>query len=520
MSGAPPTALVHCGHRGAARRAHLAALADIAGALAAPGAARVVLQCGAGPLPRAHRAALDGGGERVRVRLDGAGHAAQARRLAAAAIAFQAAGPRPPPRQGALALVHRAPPVTADDRCVGTARCARCLERCPSGALSAGAAGRPEVLGRACTLCGACVGACPWGAMGWTWAPAAALEARLDAALGGAGPDGPWALLLEERAGPPRPEVWEETEAPALAAVVALRLPPRTLGAAPILRAVERGASAVAVVIPAARPALAATVRGVRSVLAAAGRGDVAVIAASDATVGLALLAARAGDAPRRSSGCGEEAPRPWDAMASTARLWAERPGAALELAGEGLWAAGVTVDASRCHLCGRCARCCPTGALRLGSDDAVSLGFRPGRCPAGCGLCAEACPHGALEVAPRLRWPWRPEVLVAERRRACPRCGRTWDDAVALPGVAQRLRGTGGEPPPELVCPACRRERLTAAAARLFRREESDGQEPGSPERDVESIAWRRICILTAPDRSPRSDVAATRSAKEEGKP
>lgn len=76
------------------------------------------------------------------------------------------------------------------------------------------------------------------------------------------------------------------------------------------------------------------------------------------------------------------------------------------------------------CDGCAVCARACPTGALRLATDEAAAgLAFDATRCVA-CGLCAGLCPEQAIGFAARHCGPTTPTVVRRHELRDCPECG------------------------------------------------------------------------------------------------
>ncbi|EPO1784595.1 4Fe-4S binding protein [Cronobacter turicensis] len=94
-----------------------------------------------------------------------------------------------------------------------------------------------------------------------------------------------------------------------------------------------------------------------------------------------------------------------------------------------------ITLDASRCLLCGACGRVCARGAIRF-SEPSVTLDSS--RCD-GCGDCAAVCPVEAAEV---VEGEAVPPVRMALYTAPCERCGEPW--RAWQPG--------------EKHCPVCRR--------------------------------------------------------------
>ena len=123
-----------------------------------------------------------------------------------------------------------------------------------------------------------------------------------------------------------------------------------------------------------------------------------------------------------------------------------------------------VEVDANACTLCGACTAVCPFGALSIDVDRQarrVRLTFRHDLCR-GCGFCVEACPHDAMSVR-RILNPaaWGRVTIVAEDELAsCTRCGAPIASASALRRVEEELKRQGV--PSRVVerirlCPRCR---------------------------------------------------------------
>ncbi|EOV9671611.1 4Fe-4S binding protein [Cronobacter turicensis] len=102
-----------------------------------------------------------------------------------------------------------------------------------------------------------------------------------------------------------------------------------------------------------------------------------------------------------------------------------------------------ITLDVSRCLLCGACGRVCARGAIRF-SEPSVTLDSS--RCD-GCGDCAAVCPVEAAEV---VAGEAVPPVRMALYPARCERCGEPW--RAWQPG--------------EKHCPVCRRHAFSMRGA------------------------------------------------------
>ncbi|ELY3468768.1 4Fe-4S binding protein [Cronobacter universalis] len=117
------------------------------------------------------------------------------------------------------------------------------------------------------------------------------------------------------------------------------------------------------------------------------------------------------------------------------ARARVPHDAAARRAVGAFLSAYAVTLDATRCLLCGACGRACASGAIRF-SEQAVTLDST--RCD-GCGDCAAVCPVDAITIT---EGDAGPLIRRALHHARCERCGEPW--RAWLPG--------------EKHCPVCRR--------------------------------------------------------------
>lgn len=109
-----------------------------------------------------------------------------------------------------------------------------------------------------------------------------------------------------------------------------------------------------------------------------------------------------------------------------------------------------VIVDEDKCLLCDACSNNCYFNALKLvREDDSISLVFYPDRCTS-CGLCEHSCPYSAL----RLRYEYvRSEhengkvVLASDEIARCRRCGRPIGSMKHLKMIEKKLREAGTDP-------------------------------------------------------------------------
>lgn len=108
-----------------------------------------------------------------------------------------------------------------------------------------------------------------------------------------------------------------------------------------------------------------------------------------------------------------------------------------------------VAIDPTRCTGCGACALACPSGAIVVGAAQA-SLVLDPFVC-LGCRRCADVCPEGAvvvhrgLDLAALVAGPGL--VVPASPAAVCPRCGTALVADPLLGAVLRRLAPrSGGE--------------------------------------------------------------------------
>lgn len=362
------------------------------------------------------------------------------------------------------------------ERCVhaaaGRVTCTRCLDVCPTGALtSAGAAVALDPL--ICGGCGGCAAVCPTAALRYAAPPLAVTLRRAAVLLNvyrAAGGEGA-VLLLHDGGASAEALAALARRGPGLPAhVLPLAVPhPTQLGAEPLLTMLALGA--MRLLVWDAGPDAAAEGAGLRTAMAMAeamlaaigfGAGRLGRIDEQDPL----LLCAALGDDP-----CGDAVP-PAEALdldsapearlrASLDHLAAAAGVAASEVAlPSGAPCGGVDVSAA-CTLCLACTRACPTGALE-GEPRSQVLTFQESACVQ-CGLCAAVCPEQAITLRPRLA----PDaalrrVLVQDEVAICAKCGRPYGGRRTIDRVIARLRQVSpGLPQRELdrlrSCDACR---------------------------------------------------------------
>ncbi|GIV00077.1 MAG: hypothetical protein KatS3mg014_1692 [Actinomycetota bacterium] len=334
---------------------------------------------------------------------------------------------------------YRPVAAVARETCLGTDRCGACVGACPVGAIAASRP-FPSVSSDACVGCAACVAACPVGAIGVGGAAAEQLEARMDAVAAWPWTERPGVLFAcrgaaraASRREPPAPGAappgaappgWTLVPVPCLASVTEGWLLQALAGGAPAVGALGCGERCGA----ASAPRVEARAAYVRAVA-----GDERVrIARTDAPEALApLLGPLPAAGPASAS-----PPLVHEPQATATALAALAPGT-LDVAGGPLGLPEVRAEG--CTLCGTCATLCPTAALRVeGTDQAPALTLDAGRCIA-CGHCVEVCPERVISVARRTTaatLAGRRTVKRAEAGR-CRRCGAP----VAPAPMLERIR-------------------------------------------------------------------------------
>lgn len=319
--------------------------------------------------------------------------------------------------------------------------CTRCLDLCPTGALSP-AGDHVAVDTMVCAGCGQCSAVCPSGAIAYDAPPVQAVFRRIEALAAA------WRGLAES---PSRLLVHDAGH-----------------GAGLIRLSARHGRGLPADVIPLEVPALAAF--GHAEALAALGAGfsNVDVLLSPDTErEGLPFQASLANEI------AGREAVRliepadpdaldqclagPVDTPAPAARvlaLGARRQVARLAaraLRGEdevialpaGAPYGNVVLDRDACTLCLSCVSLCPSGAL-ADHPDSPQLRFQEEACLQ-CGICVNACPERALTLEPRLNLAasaLAQQVLHEEEPFACIECGTPFGVRSTVMRITEKLAG------------------------------------------------------------------------------
>jgi ferredoxin len=103
----------------------------------------------------------------------------------------------------------------------------------------------------------------------------------------------------------------------------------------------------------------------------------------------------------------------------------------------------GLEVNVDACTLCLSCVSACPTGAL---SDNAEkpALHFDESACVQ-CGLCAATCPENVITLVPRLdfaAWNAPRRVVKEEEPFRCIRCDKPFGTKSTIERIASKLEG------------------------------------------------------------------------------
>jgi ferredoxin len=335
--------------------------------------------------------------------------------------------------------------------------CTRCLDLCPTGAITPGGPGHWDsvaISAEICAGCGACAAVCPTGAATYALPPSDALLRRARVLLrayhaaGGTAPT----LLLHGEQGEAMFDALSRHGPGLPADVLPLRIGQASaLDLAMLVAPYAWGAGCVRVLMPARRPHGAEGVlRNLDTATALlAGLGLMATPGAIETDDPFSLLdALRAG--PRRAAlPCEADflplgTPREILKTAMAALRGAlEAPAAVIPLPAAAGFGAALVADG--CTLCLACTMVCPTGAFAA-NPDRPELSFLEDACVQ-CGLCVATCPEKVISLEPRLSL--LPEaatrtVLRREEPAECTACHKPFGTRASIDRVKRKLSASG----------------------------------------------------------------------------
>ena len=336
--------------------------------------------------------------------------------------------------------------------------CTRCIELCPTGAITPGVGPQKDqvvISAEICAGCGACAAVCPTGAATYALPPAAALARRLRRLLlayRAAGGEAPVVLFHDEAQGEAMLDALARHGDGLPARLLPLRVnEPTALDLSLLAGAFAWGASALRVLLPGKRKHGAEGVLRnldyANAALAGMGLGHAVPRAAAIETddpfaLGEALAAlprAGFGFAPSTHEAIGtprEMALQAFRALREAARV------EATAVAMPALAPFGVAKVATEgCTLCLACTSVCPTSAFSA-NPDRPQLRFLEDACVQ-CGLCAATCPEKVITLEPRLNFDaaaGHPQVVKEEQPAACPRCGKLFGTKASIARVKAKL--------------------------------------------------------------------------------
>jgi len=336
--------------------------------------------------------------------------------------------------------------------------CRRCLDLCPTGAITPGVGPLKDqvvISAEICAGCGACAAVCPTGAATYALPPTQALLRRLRRLLltyADAGGEAPVVLFHDEAHGEALIDALARHGDGLPARVLPLRVNEvSSLDLAVFAGAFAWGAAAVRLLAPARR---GHGVDGVlRNILYAsavleglglAGPAPRAALLETDDrfSTGAALAAL-----PRMAPGF---APARFEALGSPREMAQQGFRALREAAGARAAMVALPekapfglarVEQAGCTLCLACTSVCPTSAFSA-NPDRPELRFLEDACVQ-CGLCAATCPERVITLEPRLNFA--PEaaqaaVVKAEEPAACPRCNKLFGTKASIARVKAKL--------------------------------------------------------------------------------
>ena len=317
--------------------------------------------------------------------------------------------------------------------------CTRCLDLCPTGAISP-AGDHVTVDPMVCAGCGACSAACPSGAISYD-APAVDQTflrvqtlARAYLEAGGTAPR----LLVHDAHGAEMIRLAARHGRGLPADVIPLEMAAiGAFGHAEAVAALAAGFAHVALL-----PGPGADRAALEAQLAlAAAIGGAETVGLIDTTDPDALCDALYGAAPPPAPVATPVRPMGTRRQITRQAARALHPDAPTLPLPEGAPYGAVLVDTDACTLCLSCVSLCPSGALAE-NPDRPELRFQEDACLQ-CGLCANICPEDAIALRPQLNLgeeALRQEVLNEEEPFACIECGALFGVKSTIDRISEKL--------------------------------------------------------------------------------
>lgn len=320
----------------------------------------------------------------------------------------------------------------------GQTGCTRCLDICPTGAISPDGEA-VTVDPHICAGCGGCSAVCPPGAISTDTPPLPHLLTRMRVladtfrAAGGTAPR----LLVHDDHGAEMIRLAARFGRGLPADVIPLEVPALNgFGHAEALAALAMGFASVAILPgPRTEPQPLDVQVALARAMGAEGRLEVLIAADPDA-LEAALHHDRKPAPPSPAL--------PMGSRRQIARLSAKTLGISEPVhLPEGAPYGQVLLDRDACTLCLSCVSLCPSGAL-IDNPDRPQLRFLEEACLQ-CGLCATICPEDAITLQPR--FDPRDSALAArilheEEPFCCVECGAPFGTASTVRRIVEKLEG------------------------------------------------------------------------------
>jgi ferredoxin len=341
--------------------------------------------------------------------------------------------------------------------CAGIRGCTRCLDVCPTGAISPGG-NHVAIDPYVCAGCGSCASVCPTGAAEYALPPADALMRKLRTLMltyRNAGRRDGVVLFHDGDHGEPLINALARFGDGLVANVLPVRVNEVTqVGLEAVAALFAYGAVGVRF-LTRAKPkhdisalertaGLVDTIVGALGFGAAGGAPVVSVIATDDPDeLGAALAAAPTGTpaaAPASFMPIGQKR-GVLEFSFRELHLAAPRPVDLVPLA-SGAPFGSLDIDTAGCTLCLSCVSACPTHALS-DNPERPMLRFAESLCVQ-CGLCAATCPENVITLKPQIdfiAWKASPRIVKEEEPFHCVECDKPFGTRSSIERVIEKLK-------------------------------------------------------------------------------